>query len=357
VSDAVREAVELEETLAPILVPPGWMFGGASRFVNIYKPDVERMYMAAEIVPAHRVKIVSTTGDTLSFLDHRRAKGHIPGVRVRLRHWKEQVSGGKILDLGNKLIYDARWVYNGNLAHLLQHHTAILGYFKARLGIGAADCAVILERNTPLLARKVFDLLGYETIQTHRSVRAHMVSLQHDPDIPYHLLPFAALIQPPSVPLSTLRRAFIPRRGTRCLRNEREVAAVATAHGFTKVYLEDLSMADQFGLMRSVECLLAVHGAGLGHLCMRTATLGSKPVDLFEILSPGLVTDVFRKYVAALGGTWNGCRGDVNGHFMKAVEYGSNYKSATSDNFTLDTRALEACLKKHSFGMSTEPKA
>ncbi len=353
----MREAVELEEALAPINVPAAWMIGGTSRFVNIYAPVVERIFMPEEVVPAHHVKIVGHESDTLTFLALRQTKGRRNGVRGYLKLWADQVSGGKVLDLGHRVVYDARWIYNGNLAHLLQSHAAILGYFKARLGVGASDCLVILEAGAPALARKVFDLLGYETIRTHRSVRAHTLALQHDPDVVYHLLPFAALVQPQSVPISSLRRVFVPRRGTRCLENEREIAAVAAANGFTKVYLEDLSMADQFGMMRSVECLLAVHGAGLGHLCMRSPSSGSKPLQLLEILSPGLVTDVFRKYIAVLGGTWHGCRGDIHPRFVKAVEESSDYKSAASWNFSLDPRALEASLKEQPLGVTGESQA
>jgi hypothetical protein len=357
VSDLVREAVELDETLAPIHVPPAWMYGGRTRLVNIYKPDVERIYLPAETVPAHRVKLVSSRSETLSILQHIQAQGKIPGVRVHLRHWRERVSGGKVLDLGNAVVYDARWTYNGNLAHLLQYHAAALGYFKARLGIQPADCKVVLERNPPELARKLFRTIGYETVETHRRVRAHTLSLQYDAYIPYHLLPFASLVWPTGVPLSTLRRVYIPRRGTRCLENEQEIAAVASDHGFTKVYLEDLSMADQFGLMSSVESVIAVHGAGLGHLCMRSPMPDNNPLELYEIMSPGLVTDVFRKYLAVLGGTWRGCRGKLDAHFVNATQNGGNYKSATSDSFILDPQALETCLKEQTLRLGTEIQA
>ena len=105
-----------------------------------------------------------------------------------------------VLDLGSRLVYDTRWVYNGNLAHVLQHHAATLGFVRARLGAGPGDILTILEKDAPPLTRQLLNLLGYETLETHRAVRARLVTLQQLKDVPYHLLPFAATLQPTVLP-------------------------------------------------------------------------------------------------------------------------------------------------------------
>jgi Glycosyltransferase 61 len=260
---------------------------------------------------------------------------------------RETLSSGKVLDLGQRVIYDARWLFNGNLAHLLQSHIATLGFFKARLGIQPGECLVILENNAPDIARRLFALMGYETLETHRAVRATSVALlEQDMGNPFQLLPFASVIEPLTVGKQTQKRIFISRRSTRRISNEAEIADITAGFGYAKVYLEDLSLEDQFGLMRTAESIVAIHGAALGHLCMRSVDRGSPPVELVEVFSPGLVTDVFRKYVAATGGTWRGCRGTINSRYVRMVSESANSKSLAFEDFEVDPRALETCLSE-----------
>ena len=341
---ASPQAQVLEETLPAVPMAATWMHGGRSRFVNIYAPEVELIRLSAAAIPPHPVRLVSARGDTRSHLQHYASRVRMVGPRTLLRYGLERVRNGRVLDLGNRIAYDARWVFNGNLAHVLQHHAATLGFIRARIGVGPGDCLVVLESDAPPLARQLLDLLGYETVLTHRAVRAHLVSVEQLRDVPYHLLPFAAALQPAVLPPTSVRKVFIPRRNGRRLINEAEIRGIVEAQGFTTIYMEDLPLPEQMSVMRHAETVLAVHGAALGHLALRSTAQGNAPIDLIEILSPALVTDIFRKYVAAQGGLWRGCRGTITSEMVRVVEESPQYKGAAHQAFHLDPRALEASL-------------
>jgi hypothetical protein len=65
---------------------------------------------------------------------------------------------------------------------------------------------------------------------------------------------------------------FLPRRGTRSLTNEAEIYSLLSAQGFEKVYSEDLTVPQQFALLRQADRIVAVHGAGLAPLEYRSST-------------------------------------------------------------------------------------
>jgi hypothetical protein len=335
------------EVVPPRLVPAAWLFGGGTHLVNLYLPDIERIYLPEDSVPAQAVSIQQHSGDTASFLAQCR-DGRRAGKRARLRLAAEILRGGRVLDLGGCMAYDARWVDNGNIAHLLQHHVAILGYLRERLGVGPAEILVILDKGGPTLASRLFDLLGYETLATLRSIRGQTLSVEHNPDIPYSLLPFAARLLPPQPGGAALpTRVFIPRRGTRRIKNQPEIQILLEERSFTTIYLEDLPLPDQFRLFRGAEDIVAIHGAGLGHLAMRGPD--SPPLALHEIFSPGLVTDVYRKYLTELGGHWTGCRGNLTSAFVRLTEESTQPKAAVYEDFVLDARALRAALDSPPF--------
>lgn len=63
------------------------------------------------------------------------------------------------------------------------------------------------------------------------------------------------------------RKIFISRKSaSRVIVNEGECEIVLSRHGYTKVYLEDLTIANQVALFRGASHLVAIHGAGLANL-------------------------------------------------------------------------------------------
>lgn len=63
------------------------------------------------------------------------------------------------------------------------------------------------------------------------------------------------------------RKIFISRKGTsRVIVNESECDEILGRYGYTKIYLEDLSIPNQVALFRCASHLVAIHGAGLSNL-------------------------------------------------------------------------------------------
>lgn len=339
------EPISRHEVLPDIPVPAAWLHGGRSRLVNLYAPEIEAIRLSATSIGPHPVTLECGPGETATHLRQRRSRvGRPAGPRTLWRYCSERLANGRVLDLGSRLAYDTRWVYNGNLAHVLQHHIATLGYVRERLGAGPGEILVILEADAPPIALALLNMAGYETVQTHRAVRARLLKLHQLKDVPYHLLPFAAALQPKVLPPATVDKVFVPRRGSRRLVNEAEIRAVAERHGYTTIYMEDLPLREQVATMRSAKSVIAVHGAALGHFAWRSVQQGDAPIDLVEILSPALVTDIFRKYVAAQGGRWRGCRGTPTSAVYRVVCESNDIKRGANWDFHLDPEALEAAL-------------
>jgi hypothetical protein len=323
------------QTLPEIRVPAARMFGSASRFSNIYAPTVENILLDAECLPSQPATITVKKRLTRSFLEQRAA-----GRKAALRHLKEKISDGPVLKLGERVVYDARWIFNGNLAHLIGNHVGNLAYVKETAGIGNDRLAVILEKNSSPLSHKLFKLIGYETIETNRPVEANVVEVDFDHDVSYHLVPYISKVEPPGLKPGTFDKVFISRKTSRRITNESEIIAITRAHGYETFYFEDIPMHEQWPLIRDAKNIVSVHGAALGYLNTKFGYPGSR-YKLLEIFSPGLVCDCYRKSTAVLGGHWVGCRGKVTADFMKCVEESVDYKAMDAADFHLDPKALE----------------
>jgi capsular polysaccharide biosynthesis protein len=87
----------------------------------------------------------------------------------------------------------------------------------------------------------------------------------------------------PNRPRQSNRRILISRRPTsrgriRCILNEDELFAALEPHGFERLALEDLSMAEQIDLFYDADVVIGAHGAGLTNLLFAQ---GAKVLELF----------------------------------------------------------------------------
>lgn len=94
------------------------------------------------------------------------------------------------------------------------------------------------------------------------------------------------------------RRIYISRRKARVRRieNEADVLRVLKKFGFQKVYLEDLSIADQVSLFESAEMVVAPHGAGLTNTCFCAPS-----TRVLELNTPVRISSLFAR-IASVGG-------------------------------------------------------
>jgi hypothetical protein len=78
------------------------------------------------------------------------------------------------------------------------------------------------------------------------------------------------------------RKVYISRSRARRrqLKNEKQLMQIIVPHGFEKVDLEDLSVAEQASIFRSAEMIIAPHGAGLTNLVF--AAPDTKLLELFS---------------------------------------------------------------------------
>lgn len=326
------------ESLPAVSVPAGPMYCHPSRLTNIYVPTVETVLLDAETLPAQEATIHIAHETTKSLPQYRDV-----GRRGRARTWIERMSRGQQLDLAERLVYDARWADNANIAHLFQFHLAALGLAAKKLGIRQDQCLVLLEKKSTPFSHGLFNLVGYETHETNLPVRANILHFDVNREVPYHLLPFVGGLEPAGLDATLPKKIFISRRGTRRLLNEVDVVALMTEHGFQTVYFEETSLLEQWSITRHATSIVAIHGAALGFVATKSAAPTSA-FKLLELFSPGLVVDCFRKYAAVLGGTWTSCRGKLTPEFLRCVEYGPDPKAMEGEHFQLDTRSIERAL-------------
>ena len=330
-----HDLVNWAERLPEVHVPGGSMFCHPSRLTNIYVRTIETVTLDPEILPAQEAAIQIKHTTTRSVPQYRNV-----GRRGQARTFIERLSRGKQLDFSERLVYDARWIDNANIAHLFQYHLASLGFAKKRLGILNDQCLVLLEKKSPKFSHEIFRLVGYETFETNLPVHANLLRFDINANVPYHLLPFVGELDPGKLDNSLPKKIFISRRGSRRLLNEKDVVALMTERGYQTVYFEEMSLADQWSIACHAHSIAAIHGAALGYLASKSAAIPAS-FELLELFSPGLVADCFRKYTAVLGGTWIGCRGKLTPEFLRCVEDGSDPKAMEGDHFELDTSSIE----------------
>jgi len=373
-----RAGTPLRQGFPAVAVPASRLFCHPSRLANTYEPGIETVCQEPLLIPADAALISI-------------GKGWTPPPARQRSGWRRRLTpllltrlaalrGGRPLDLGERLAYDARPIFNGNMAHLVQHHLAALGYLRERLGHGAGEVTVILEGQPPRLAVDVFSLLGYEMVATDRPVGANLVEIRLAEF--FHLLPWTGCLELPRPAGGGPRRIFIPRRHSRRLENEADIEACLREHGFEKIYFEDTPIPEQWSLMGQATDIVAIHGAALGclafqaaqrprpafsalpaapgiragggagggtgagtgtpHPALRPASIGG--ARLLELFGSGFVVNPFRKFMAVLGGRWAGCRGRITPAVARDIDHPGRAKAHAFDDFELAPAAVEAAL-------------
>lgn len=180
--------------------------------------------------------------------------------------------------------------------------------------------------------------------ETNRPVRSNILDVDVKRYDLYHIAPYAANLEPAGLQPGGVEKLFISRRSSRRLSNEKEILAIAEALGYTTCYFEDIPLRQQWTLARDARSIIAIHGAALGFLGTKGKPKSAPSYQLLEILSPGLVADVFRKTSAVLGGRWMGCRGRLSSDFVKHVEESANFRCKEGADSYIHPDAFErAC--------------
>lgn len=102
-------------------------------------------------------------------------------------------------------------------------------------------------------------------------------------------------------------RVFLDRRDGRTLANGDAVRGFLEDRGFSTIYPEDLSLAQQCALLCTPSQIVAIHGAGIAPLMFRQP--GAGPFRFVEILTPGHMTVYFKKFTDGLPADYRMLRG------------------------------------------------
>ena len=117
------------------------------------------------------------------------------------------------------------------------------------------------------------------------------------------------------------------------------------ANGFEKVYFEDISIIEQWSIMRTANHVAGIHGAALGCLAFQASRTDGQRARLTEFFGPGFVVNPFRKFMAVLGGKWVGCRGRITPDVVRDIDAAARAKAHALDDFELSAEAVVLALE------------
>lgn len=271
------------------------------------------------------------------------------------RYLPRFISSVGAVEIQAKTFFDFRRGVPQNWAHFLNDHLPIYFAIAHELGLVASDTVLILPKKTPSYIQRAAALFGLDTLCTDAPVSGDAMMFQTDQWVhcravraEWAHLPFATEALN-SVGVRDCRqgalpnRAFLSRRNTRYLENEAEIEAFLAVRGYTKVYPEDLTVADQFKLFEQAEHIVAIHGAGLAPLLYRSAS--SRLTGLIELFPCSHMTDNFRVMTHQVGCAWVGVRGKIKPeHVDPAYDLTQPFVKYSLQSFEVDVRALENAL-------------
>lgn len=344
--------LQIQVPLPGLQVPGSMVFGYPTRLVDAWVPAVERVQLPAFRVPECTATVSVEARSTGSHAGvARRPRG--PWRKLRRSLSRIGQARKRPMHLGDRLVYDARWKDQGNIAHIIHHVLARLELARKVLAepLGRRpDILVLLPVRPPKLAVDVYRFTGIETVCTDGSVDANVVSIDCDPF--YGLLPLLSNFEIPAYEADTPRRLFISRRKNRLLINEDEIRALLEDRGFASFYFENIPLNRQWSLLRNATDVVAIHGAALGALAFHRGANANVPsFRVTELFGAGFVVDVFRRYAAVLKGSWVGVRGRITPAIVQDLDVrGANFRHAF-EPFEIDPECLELALQWH--GAST----
>ncbi len=343
---------------APFQCPADVMVSARSYFIDRVVPDCEIIHLPSKSVGGGEFWCALEKNVTLSF----QAQSARTGLR---RYLGASSPRSGPIHIDNKILFDFRLKFPQNWAHFLNDHLPIYFNITHELGLHPADTLLILPRKTPGFIQHAADFFGLHTLCTDVPVHGDAMTFQTDHWVKcrsiraqWAHLPF---------PTETLdsagirdgrqgslpRRAFVSRRNTRNLENEAEVEAFLAQRGYTKVYPEDLGVADQFRLFERAEHIVAIHGAGLAPLLYRSGM--SRLTGVIELFPCGHMTDNFRVMAHQVGCAWTGVRGKIKPeHVEPAYDLSRPFVKFSLQSFEVDVRALETALSMQCEGATTE---
>lgn len=209
------------------------------------------------------------------------------------------------------IAFDSRYVYEGNMAHLLM----TICHIPLQLKRDFSNITIIFPAKAHPLGKKVAQHLDLPFITTDKEVEGNLVRLSN--------YKFCGIIYENAVATyknrlfegynpNTPERIFISRKGARSLINEKEIEELLEKYGFKKYYFEDIPLPEQWSLCKNAKVVVGIHGAALS--CLE---FNDNPVKLIELYHPGYIVTCYRKLTAALRGSWSAVIGEIDNEYKE----------------------------------------
>jgi len=336
-----------------ITVPESRLFSYPSRLGNPWKPEVLEITSPEEHIERQSVELKPQYGSTTELgiqIKHSQqglTKRHMPSLKqlAKPTYFKlYKRFRDPIVESSDVVIFDTRdriAFHDGNIAHVISLVCPVALYLQDK----GFTVKIVLRKNASKFSRELYRLLKLPFICTDRAVMGSILATEQTTIEHWDLWRVGCYgmylneILFEGYAADTPERLFISRRGSRKLVNEATVEAQLAKRGFTKVYFEDLSVAQQWSLCRNAKAVVAIHGAAIANLAFNP-----HQVKLVEILHPGYATKYYRRCQAAIGGDWCGVVGQMPENFVKELEQEGRAREFATKDINLDVSSLSRAL-------------
>ena len=314
-------------------IGPDWMIGSRTRRVDSWSPNLEQILMPRIHIEPRQIKL--TLADGISDLSQDRLSNL--ARRLPLQRFRKAVEVGGVL-------YDTRFDTSHNYAHVMINLIGRLLLAKSEgLVEDLSNVCVIVPKNAPTYAHEAWKIAGVRVEATNLPVAGRHLTLSSSSNAALMLRAewarhFASRIAPLA---NGPKKLYVSRRGKRCATNDAQIRELLESRGYTTIFPEEHSVEKQLAYFLHAEDIVAVHGAGLAGLVLKTA---SNRCRLIEIFGAGYVVQLYRILTRCIGCDWLGVRGTINPGDVKIDSDSNGTRRRQAASFAVDIDALKLAL-------------
>ena len=337
-----------EVKIPAVPIPETRVFAHATRMSDFASPEIERILKPASELRQHTVTIEVRSGNSLTAAEnHPVPTAAYPRLKHEIKSRLHQAT--PVVNLGDQYGLDMRFRFLGNYAHLIHDVIGPVRLIERTLEADAnaptRPVHVIMPKNAPPLAKKVLDFAGIPTLATDGAVTGDLISITQE----LNLTLLSHLRRQPVEAWSTPtpERVFVARRGARSIENMEAVTRFLADQGFTRIYMEDLAIGEQWSTLAFAKEIVGIHGAGLANLgfSIHNDAAQTPRFRLVELFSPGFSSSCFRDYAGVLDGRWVGVRGRITPEVVQELDILDRPRAHENACFTVDLDSLSEALE------------
>lgn len=328
----MQATVEIPENV----VPGGWIFGADLRITDAVTPNP--LVLRAPSFAYPRSPLEFTLGEGVTAL------GQNSSSKLKQLIGKGKRGTPKAFG-DSKIVFDARYDANQNVAHILQGQMGPLLAGLAALGIEdrVDDVVFVVSADTPDYAQALFRAFGFEVHASDANVSGALLKMT----------PFKFRFRPYGVPFLRKRalqlglvsdpnpksgRLYIARVGRRTATNEADVSKVLEQRGFERVLAEDLTIEEQIRRIAGAEIIFAMHGAAMGFMQLRDPAQAGVVI---ETCSVGYTSNWARAIASRAGDTWFGMQGKWDPKHVTDLLQGAPPRTHEAASYELSVPMVE----------------